>query len=313
MSSQTIQISGTDAITQGELLKFKDDFFHLVQQKTTKLGGSNVCTYLPSEGKTQNVARMGRIELLKVAGRNPNKQYVQYNLDNRQFTKERYSATVQIDEKDDINELITSPESGLLTELTNGYNRVIDRVIAERAVGNVLIGKPSGTPTSTTAANDGVITIDASAGVTYGIIQSITENYINNDLQREDFYGSMLCVTGLEHTQLMGITQFTNNDYIDAKPVVSGEVRQTGLYGVTWFAGSKSGGITVDNPVLVEGTTLRKCIAMTPQSIFISLQLASLRVEQSADKVNSKDLTIDMWINAMRSEGPRVQIISTTI
>jgi len=313
MSSQTIQISGTDAITQAELLKFKDDFFHLVQQKTTKLGGSNVCMYLPSEGKTQNVARMGRIELVKVAGRNPNKQFVQYNLDNRQFTKERYSATVQIDEKDDINELITSPESGLLTELTNGYNRVIDRVIAERAVGNVLIGKPSGSPTSTTAANDGVLTVDASAGITYGVIQEITENFINNDLQREDFSGSILCITGKENTQLMGITQFINNDYIDAKPVANAEMESAGIYGIVWFAGSVSGGITVDNPVLVEGATLRKCVVMTPQSIAISLQLASLRVEQSADKVNSKDLTIDMWINAMRLEGARVQILSTTI
>ena len=313
MSSQTIQISGTDSITQGELLKFKDDFFHLVQQKTTKLGGSNVCVYLPSEGKTQNVARMGRIELIKVAGRNPNKQYVQYNLDNRQFTKERYSATVQIDEKDDINELITSPESGLLTELTNGYNRVIDRVIAERAAGTVLIGKPSGSPTSTSASSDGVLTVDASAGITYGTIQELTENYINNDLQREDFAGSILCITGQENTQLMGITQFTNNDYIDAKPVANAEMRNAGIYGIVWFAGSVNGGISVDNPVLVEGATLRKCIALTPQSIAISLQLASLRVEQSADKVNSKDLTIDMWINAMRLEGPRVQIFSTTI
>ncbi len=313
MSSQIIAISGTDAITQGELLKFKDDFYHLVQQKTTKLGGSSACMYLPSEGKTQNIARMGRIELVEVAGRNPNKQFVQYNLDNRQFTKRRFSATVQIDEKDDINELITSPESGLLTELKNGYNRTIDRVIAERAVGPVLIGKPSGTPTSTSAANDGVVTIDASSGVTYSTIQSITENYINNDLQREDFYGATLCITGKENTQLMGITQFTNNDFIDARPVQDGEMRNTGLYGVVWFAGSVSGGISVANPVLVEGTTLRKNIVLAPQSIAISLQLASLRVEQSAEKVNSKDLTLDMWINAMRTEGPKVQIVSTTI
>lgn len=313
MSSQIISISGTDAITQGELLKFKDDFYHLVQQKTTKLGGANACMYLPSEGKTQNIARMGRIELVEVAGRNPNKQFVQYNLDNRQFTKRRFSATVQIDEKDDINELITSPESGLLTELKNGYNRTIDRVIAERAVGPVLIGKPSGTPTSTSATNDGVLTVDASGGMTYAVVQKITENFINNELQREDFSGSTLCITGKENSQLMNITQFINNDYIGAKPVESAEMRNAGIYGIVWFAGSVSGGITAPNPILVEGAVLRSCIVLAPQSIAISLQLASLRVEQSADKVNSKDLTLDMWINAMRTEGPKVQIVSTTI
>ena len=313
MSSETIQIAGTDAITQGELLKFKDDFYHLVQQKTTKLGGSSAVMYLPSEGKTQNIARMGKIELTKVTGRNPSKQFVQYNLDNRQFTKDRFTATVQIDEKDDINELITSPQSGLMTNLMNAYNRTIDRVISEVAVGDVLVGKPSGAPTTVTAANDGVITVDATGGMSYDTIQSITENFINNDLQREDFYGTELIITGREHTQLMGITQFTNNDYIDSRPVAAGEIRNTGLYGVTWFAGSVSGGITVPNPVLVEGSTNRSCLALAPESVALSLQLASLRVEQSADKVNSKDITIDMWINGMRIEGAKVQKIETTI
>lgn len=313
MPSQTISISGTDAITQAELLKFKDDFYHLVQQKSTKLGSSPACMYLPSEGKTQNIARMGRIELVEVTGRNPEKQYIQYNLDNRQFTKRRFSATIQIDEKDDINELITSPQSGLLEELKNAYNRTIDRVIAERAVGEVLVGKPSGTPSSVSASSDGVVTIDGTSGITYAIIQTITENFINNDLQREDFYGSMICVTGAEHTDLMGITQFVNNDYISAKPVEAGEVRKAGLYDVVWFAGSKSGGISVSNPILVEGSSTRSCLVLAPRSIAISLQLASLRVEQSATKVNSKDLTIDMWINAMRTEGVKVQILTTTI
>jgi hypothetical protein len=38
-----------------------------------------------------------------------------------------------------------------------------------------------------------------------------------------------------------------------------------------------------------------------------------LRVEQSAKHVNSKELTIDFWINGMRTEGARVIDITTTI
>ena len=43
------------------------------------------------------------------------------------------------------------------------------------------------------------------------------------------------------------------------------------------------------------------------------MKLNDLRVEKSYTKVGSNEVTIDLWINAMRSEGKRVQLINTTI
>jgi hypothetical protein len=43
------------------------------------------------------------------------------------------------------------------------------------------------------------------------------------------------------------------------------------------------------------------------------MELASLRIEQSSSHVNSRDLTIDFWINGMRTEGARVIDVKTTI
>lgn len=309
MSSQTISPS----IDQAALLTFKDSFWQLAQQSKSRLGGSRAVMYLPSDGKSVNMARMGRIELTRVDTRNPKKQYSQYNLDNRHFSKYRVTATVQIDAKQDINELIADPTSPIMTALVAAKEREIDRAIANAAVADVLVGAPDATATSVTAANDGVVTITATGGMDYADITAITQNFINNDLDMEDFRGAVIALTGKENSDLMAITQFTSNDYISGRPLDNGAQDRLGMYNVVFFAGSVSGGITVQNPILPEGTTTRSCLVLAPDAIAVSMELARLDVEKSNDRVNSNDITIDLWINAMRTEGVRTQIVTTTI
>jgi len=301
------------SLDQGAKLTFESNFLMLAQQKATKLGGSGICVYVPSMGKTHNMVRMGSTELTKVNTRNPLKQYADYNIDNRQFSKARFTKTFQIDKKQDINELIADPTSNLLQTLVMASKRTMDREIILGATGAVLVGAPDETPTSLSAANDGVISITATGGLDYSDIVSVTQNFINNDIPMEDFRGSIIALTGKENSDLMGITEFINNDFISGEIVNQGVASRAGMYGVIPFAGSVTGGITVPNPILVEGVTNRSCVVLAPNSVAISYELADLRVENSAERVNSVDITIDMWIGTMRIEGPRVQILTTTI
>jgi len=308
MTSTTISPS----IDQGQLQMFRDNFMELTQQTKSRLVGAGVAMFMSSDGKTHNVARIGRLELDQVDGRNPDKQIEDYSLDNRQFSKNRFTKTIIVDAKDDINELIADPRSNILRELNNAKERVIDRVIIDAAVGAVLTGAPDSTPTSTSAATDGVISIDASAGLTYEKIQEVTQNFINNDFDYEDFIGSVIAISGSENTDLMGETEFINNDYISGRPVEDGVMKSAGKYKMIMFAGS-DGTVTPKNPVLNEGATLRKCVVLAPQSIAVAMELSDLSVTKSATKVNSYEITIDYWIGAMRTEGVKVQILSTTI
>lgn len=309
MTSVTISPS----IDQAALEIFQDNFHELAQQTNSMLVNSSAINFLSSRGKTNHLARIGRLDLVEVGTRNPDKQFGDYNLDNRQFTKRRFTRTIQIDAKHDVNELLKDPTSDILKQLNSAKERVIDRIAIAAAVGNVLTGAPDTAPTTTSAAADGVITVDASAGLTYEKIQEITENFINNELLYSDFKGSMLAITGTENTDLMAEPEFISNDYISGRPVEKGIMDMAGTYGTVIFAGSKSGGITVTNPIIPEGPTLRSCAVLAPGSVAMSMELARLDVEKSATKVNSWDLTIDFWINAMRTEGARVQIVSTTI
>jgi len=312
MTSNTISPS----LDQGQLQNFNDSYFELAQQTQSELESSGAVVHLPSKGKTNHMARIGRLELIEVNTRNPDKQFADYALDNRQLSKRRFTLTVQIDDKYDINELIKDPTSDILKQLVNAKNRQIDRVIVSAAVGAVLTGSPDAAPTSTSAATDGVITVDASAGLTYEKVQEVTQNFINNELPYAMFKGSVLCVSGSENTDLMGEVEFISSDYISSRPVEAGVAMNAGTYKVVMFAGSVNGGVTVTNPILPEtdsSGTLRSCVALAPGSVAVAMEIGRLDVTKSATKVNSWDITIDLWLNAMRTEGVRVQKINTTI
>ena len=309
MTSLTISPS----IDQAALQNFMDSFHELAQQTKSRLVATRAIKFMPSKGKTTNMARLGRVELTEVNTRNPDKQYGDYNLDNRQFSKRRFTKTITIDSKHDINELIKDPTSDILKQLSNAKERVIDRIGIAAAIGAVLTGAPDAAPTSTSAATDGVLTITATSGFTYSTVKSITQNFINNDVPYDTFSGSTICATGKENSDLMSEVEFINNFYITGKPVETGVMEKAGAYRVQLFAGSENGGITVVNPILPEGVSTRSCVVLAPESVAMAMELADLGVTKSATKVNSWDITIDFWINAMRTEGVLVQIITTTL
>lgn len=301
------------SIDQGARLNFVEAFHELAQQTKSRLTQAGIIKWAPSGGKANNLARIGRLELAEVNSRNPDKQYGDYALDNRRFTKRRFTRTVTIDAKHDINELLKDPTSDLLRQLVNAKERVTDRIAAAAAVGDVLVGAPDAAPTTITAATDGVLTVDASSGFVYGTVQKITQNFINNDVDLTTFSGAVISVTGKENTSLMGEEKFINNDYISGEIVNEGVAKRAGLYKVVLFAGSENGGIQVPSPILPEGSTLRSCVVMAPQSIYMASEIGDIGVERNPNKVNSYDITIDLWINAMRTEGALVQIVTTTI
>ena len=301
------------SIDQGAKLNFVDSFYELAQQTKSKLVATGAIKFLPSSGKTNNMARIGRIDLSEVSTRNPDKQYGDYAIDNRQFTKKRFTRTVTIDAKYDINELLKDPTSDILMQLDHAKERVIDRIAVSVATGPVLVGAPDAAATSISAATDGVLTIDATAGLAYTHIQKVTQNFVNNDIDMSMALRSTICLTGKENTALMNEDKFINTRYVSAQPVEAGVMKSAGAYPVVLFAGSESGGLQVQSPILTEDSTYRYCPVLAPEAVAMAMEIGDISVERSPNKVNSYDITIDLWINGMRTEGPKVQILKTTL
>lgn len=301
------------SIDQGAKQNFIDSFYELAQQTKSRLVATGAIKWLPSGGKTNNMARIGTVELAEVASRNPDKQYGDYAIDNRQFTKKRFTRTVTIDAKHDINELLKDPTSDILMQLDAAKERVLDRVAIAAAVGAVLVGAPDAAPTSISAATDGVLTIDATAGLAYSHIQKLTQNFINNNVDMSVALRSTLCLTGKENTSLMNEDKFINSRYISGNPVEAGVMGKAGAYPIVLFAGSENGGLQVVSPILPEGSTTRTCVALAPEAVAMAMEVGYIGVDRSPNKVNSFDITIDYWIGAMRTEGVKVQLITTTM
>jgi hypothetical protein len=308
----TQTIPGSD-YTDNRLTIFNTNFYKLAQQKQSRLMSSPCVIYAPStQGFTHSMARMGKVELADVSGqRNPDKQYTDFATDNRIYNISRFTRTILIDKKVDINELIADPTSDIYSNMVNAQNRISDRIIAAAAIGDVKVGT-SDSYTLVTAVNDGVKTVNATSGLTSAKIDEITQNWINADFDYEEFSNSRLLLTGQENTALMGQTNFISNDYTNNRPVDMGVQKQVGLYGTIYYAGSVTGGTIITNPMLSEVSTTRTCIAMMPRSVEVCSRVDKLEVKESATKVNSMEVTIDYWIGAMRLEGAKVQKLTTT-
>lgn len=308
-----VEIAGDGGIDQVAATNFERNFLVLAQQKQSRLEASGVVRFLPTDGKYNTLPRMGKLELTEVNQRNPLKQYADYSVDNRMLRKRRFTATVLLDEKQDVNELLTDPSSFIMDNLLAAKNRVADIVYARAAIGPVMVGSPNGPQSWLSAANDGVQTIVATSGMNYATYTSIIQSFVNSDIPYDMIEKAKLLITGKENTALMNEDKFINNLYTTARPVDTSKVKSIGEFDVILFAGSVNGVNTVANPILVEEQGTRHCLALAPDAIAASARLASLRIEKSNRHVNSKELTIDYWIDAMRTEGARVKDITTTI
>ena len=311
----TSTLHSSASIDQAAVMTFENEFQSLVQQKVSRLGSSAAVNFVPSSGLAYNARRIGRQTLVEVTSSNPEKQYTDAVYDNRQFTKTRLTRTVIVDNKD-INEFIADPTSSLMSELVHAVNRHQDRVIAQAAGGAVLIGAPNTAPTSVSAADDGVLTIDeTTGGVDFETIQKVTENFINNEWDLEELRGTLIALTGKEHNTLMGDTKFTSSEFIGGRPVDDGVMQRAGLYEVQAFAGSVNGGIQIAQPILneISSGTVRENLVLAPGAIDLAAEINSLEVSKSTKHVNSVEITVDFWIGGMRREGARVQKIKTTV
>lgn len=305
------------SIEQSLKQTFEPNFRHAIEQKMSRFKMTSALSPLVVEGNIHNISRIGSTELTETSGRNPLKTYDDPDYDNRKMSMRRFTKTFVIDRKD-AQEAIKDPTSDLYRTLVEASNRQQDRVIAEAASADVLMGESNAAGSAITAAADGVITIDATAGLTYEKLTEGYQNFINNNVLYTDMGSSdlTLAVTGKEHSALMAEQKFIDNDFTNARPVDSGMMPKAYGMTVVAFAGSVSGA-TVSNPVLdetLDTNTNRACLLLAPEAIGYALRVESFDFTEKVEKyVDSSSITIVLQCNAIRLDGKLVQIVKTAI
>lgn len=306
-------VIATSNIDQSILLTFEQNFERIMQQKDSKLANSPAIKYMDIKG-ISNMSRIDGDELVDVSGtRNPDKQYTDLKNDNRRSVAFRFTRTYQVDSYDKAVKLVVDPTEDLFTNLGEAKNRCLDRVLASAASANVIVGAPDSAGTTLTAAQDGVLTIDASTtGFTYkDVISNAITMFENNYVDCNS--GITLALSANEKQDLRDDDHYMNAFYSNNNTVDKGNISNASGFNIVSFAGTVQGGKTVANPVLKEDEGKRTNLLLAPRSIGFASELGRLDIERANGKVNSWDITIDVWFKAVRTQGAKVILVTTTI
>ena len=301
----------TGNLDHAKLLLFEKNFERIATQKDTKLLNTPAVKFMDIKG-ISNISRIDSNELVEVTGRNPKKQYVDIRNDNRKSVASRYTATFLVDDYDKVVNLITDPTSDLYMNLKEGRARRVDKCIAMAATANVLVGAPDVAPTTVTAEEDGVMTIDGKTTFDYkNVISPAITMFKNNYIDTTS--GTTLAISASEEQKLRDDEYYMNMFYSGNNTVDKGNITNASGFNVVTFAGTQNGVNEIELPILEESAGTRTNLLLAPHSIGFATEIGRLEVERAKDYVNSWEITIDLWVKAVRLQGQKVIKILSTI
>lgn len=297
---------------QSQLLQFEKNYIRALNQTESLLLHTPAIQHMDIKGIT-NMSTIAGVELSDITdkGSNPDKVYTQMSTKNRKSVQRRFTKTYLFDDYDKCVNLIKDPTSDLFLNLKEAMNRMTDKCICDAATAPVYIGGPNDTTETVSADDDGVNTIDGKAGFTYSRVISpaitmFTNNYVNCAS------GITLAISATEQEALRDDDKYMNALYSNANTIDKGTITNASGFKVVTFAGTKNGSSEIEFPILEEKGGFRTNLLLAPNSIAFAIELGRLDVCKSATKVNSWEVTIDVWVKSVRRQGKRViKAIST--
>lgn len=299
-------------LDHASLLLFEKNFERLATQKDTKLLNCPAIKHMDIKG-INNISRLEGNDLIEVTseGRNPNKHFVDIRNDNRKSVARRFTASYLVDSYDKAVKLITDPTSDLYENLKDAKNRMTDKCIADASVASVTVGGPDEAGTVISAADDGVITIAGASTFNYATVISPAITAFKNNYV--DTAGVTLAISASEEQDLRDDDKYMNALYSNQNTVDKGTITNASGFNVVTFAGTQNGVSTVDMPILPESAGIRKNLLLAPKSIAFAVEIGRLDCERAAGKVNSWEITVDLWVKAVRVQGKKVIILTSTM
>ena len=250
---------------------------------------------------------LGRVEAREIEGRNVPATFDDITHSRRKMSRRRFVINLPVDASD-VRGALLNPESEYATAVANGMVRQIDRVIYQAAFADVLTGRDFST--TVTAAADGVLTVDATAGLTYEKLLEINQNFFENDVGIDDTERTFLTITGKQQTALMGEIEFINNQYNTAAPNggVGKGVIQTGLgLDLVPIAGG------VSAPIIPTVSGERALLAASDRGLILGVSKEmSVTIKDRPDYFETTQVQVIMEMGAVRTEGALVQKVRVT-
>lgn len=288
------------SIDQALITEFSGMVHHEAQQLTSKLRPYAVIKQM--SGDVFAYDGLGRVEAREVFGRVQPATFDDINHNRRKIRRRRFVINLPVDSSD-VRGALQDPDSEYAKAVAAGMSRQFDRVIQDCAFADIQTGRDF--ETTVTAATDGVLTVDATAGLTYEKLLEISQNFMNNDVDYEA--GSFLEITGAEHTDLMGETELTSGDFTRNFVVESGRIKRALGMDLVQFAAS------VASPIIPVVSSERALIAAAKGGFCVGVSKEmSISIKERDDYIETTQVQVVMEIGAVRTEGALVQKVRVT-
>lgn len=247
---------------------------------------------------------LGTVEMRELQGRNPKVVFDDIDHLRRKITRKRFGLVLPIDASD-VRGSLLNPQNNYAAAVSKAATRQYDRVIQAAAFADVLTGRDFGT--TVTAANDGVLTVDATAGLTYEKLLEIKQNFMDNDVGVDQGERLVIGHTGAEHTRLMRENELTSGDFSRNFVVDKGTITQAlGMDLVSFAANAAS-------PIIPVASSQRQLIAMSDRAIALGISKEmSIKIQERNDYHETTQVIVEMEIGAVRTEGKLIQKVSVT-
>lgn len=292
------------SIDETRVRAFSERVHTAAQQMPSRLRDKSVIKYF--KGKDMAYDGLETVEVVDANTRFAKLDFQDLTHNRRQILPNRWQLPIAFDGLDQVESLFDIGNE-YEKHVAAAMNRKMDAVGISALTGAVNTGENF--QTALTAAADGVITVDATAGFTYEKLLESRENFINNDLLIDmDMTKSYLAVSGKEHTDLMKEAELTSGDYTRQLSIDKGSMQMAAGYDLIKYAANAT------NPILAEVATERSCVAFTEGALCYGIQKdIEIEVRKLDDYVDTWVVLITGSFGAVRTEGKRVQIIETTI
>jgi Phage capsid protein len=259
-------------------------------------------------GRADQIAydSIGTVEAVELQGRNNQSQPSDIALNRRLIQRRHFSITLFIDDYD-LKGSLLEPHGQYASACVRAMERQFDIVFIQSAVADAFTGRTF--TVDVPFATDGGLTVNATTGLTLAKLLNIQQNFNDAEVGIDIPQRIGLFIAGDERTTMLQIDQLVNTRYTSQLRLDQngGQLRSVMDMDVVMF------GANTANPALSVSGGVRTCLAVSEKGVCMGLQNEwGITVKDRPDFVNVSQVQIVGTLGGVRTEGVRVQQVTTT-
>lgn len=280
-----------------------NDMMHIkAQQKQSRL--RPYVTEMDFKGEDMAYDGLGQVEARELQGRFNLTIFDDLEHFRRQITSRAFVVTLPIDAAD-VEKRLTDPQGEYAAACVRALERAYDRVVYDAMFASVKTGRSFGT--TVTASSDGVLTVNATAGLTLAKLLETKKNFLDGEVGVDEDVPYAIGISGDEHSTLLQIDQLVNTRYTGTMRLENGRIKDGMGSEFIVFGGA------VNNPLLTVSGGVRSNFVLARGGIAVGMQRNwSIEVAPRPDYVKVTQVQITGVLGAVRTEGKLVQKLTTT-